>query len=91
MNCDQCGKKLGKKEAFCPACGAPRPAEQPAQVSLRAAGGKKKLTKKQLTIRIVTITAAVLAALAIAAVLMLITLVINLAATLAGRKLKKKQ
>ena len=68
MNCDQCGKKLGKKEAFCPACGAPRPAEQPAQVSLRAAGGKKKLTKKQLTIRIVTITAAVLAALAIAAV-----------------------
>ena len=30
-------------------------------------------------------------ALAIAAVLMLITLVINLAATLAGRKLKKKQ
>ena len=66
MNCDKCGKKLRKNQAVCPACGAPRPAEPPATVSLRAAGGKKKLTKKQLVIRIVLIAAAVLAALAIA-------------------------
>lgn len=61
MNCDKCGKKLRKNQAVCPACGTPRPAT----VSLRAAGGKKKLTKKQLAIRIVIIAAAVLAALAI--------------------------
>ena len=65
MNCDKCGKKLRKNQAVCPACGTPRPAEPPATVSLRAAGGKKKLTKKQLAIRIVIIAAAVLAALAI--------------------------
>lgn len=68
MNCNQCGKKLRKNQSVCPACGASRPAEEPAQISLRAAGGKKKLTKKQLTIRIVIIAAAVLAALAIAVV-----------------------
>lgn len=66
MNCDKCGKPLRKNQTVCPACGAPRPAEPPATVSLRAAGGKKKLTKKQLAIRIVLIAAAVLAALAIA-------------------------
>lgn len=68
MNCDKCGKKLRKNQPFCPGCGAPRPAEPPATVSLRAAGGKKKLTKKQLAIRIAIIVAAVLAALAIAVV-----------------------
>ncbi len=68
MHCDKCGKKLRQNESFCSGCGAPRPAEQPKAVSLRAASGKKKLTKKQLAIRIAIIAAAVLAALAIAVV-----------------------
>lgn len=77
MNCNQCGTKLRKNQAFCPKCGAARPVEEPEQVSLRSAGGKRKLTKKQLIIRIAIIVAAVLAAIAIA--------VVSVVAALLGR------
>lgn len=77
MNCNQCGKKLRQNQAFCPKCGAARPAQEPARVSLRSAGGKRKLTKKQIAIRVAIIAAAVLAAIAIA--------VVSIVAALLGR------
>lgn len=77
MKCNKCGKVLRKNQAVCPACGAARPEEAPAQVSLRQASGKAKLTKKQLWTRIGIIAGAVVAAIAVA--------VVSIVAALLGR------
>ncbi len=77
MKCDKCGKALRKNQAVCPACGAARPEEAPAQVSLRQASGKPRLTQKQLWTRIGIIAGAVVAAIAVA--------VVSIVAALLGR------
>lgn len=77
MKCDKCGKALRRNQGFCPACGAARPEEAPAQVSLRQASGKPKLTQKQLWTRIGIIAGAVVAAIAVA--------VVSIVAALLGR------